>query len=112
MKAVSTLFPVVASLAFASATPMKRAGGELEYFYQLPGGTRIQASLKDPNTGECVNIPDLTGAVTVEPVNRSDNFMIAYSGRDCGGGTAFALDPNSSPDAEVAFRSVLFLASS
>ncbi|MWA15668.1 hypothetical protein [Streptomyces sp. BA2] len=88
------------------------AEGDFRYTYIDSDGEEEQATLHDPNSGECVTLPEAAQEYHQPPAhspkNRTDSFAIVFTNADCSGDT-FTLRPHTGGASErLKLRSVLF----
>lgn len=88
------------------------AEGDFRYTYVDSSGEEKQATLHDPDSGECVTLPEAAQEYTQRPAhspkNRTDSFAIVFTNADCSG-DQFTLRPYTGGASErLKLRSVLF----
>ncbi|MFF9769115.1 hypothetical protein ACF1GT_21345 [Streptomyces sp. NPDC014636] len=102
------------ALALTLAVPASAfaASGEFQYTYTgLDGSPRI-AVLEDPDSGECVTLPEVADPGSSSPAhsprNRTDEYALVFTEPDCTG-DSFTLRPRTGYGSErLKLRSVVF----
>lgn len=88
------------------------AEGNFSYTYIDSDGEEEQATLYDPDSGECIMLPEAAREYDQPPAhspkNRTDSFAIAFTNADCSG-DEFTMRPYTGGAGErLKLRSVLF----
>ncbi|WP_199272574.1 hypothetical protein [Streptomyces broussonetiae] len=110
MRLRTALACAVGSLALIVTLPTSAsaATGSFQYAYTDPDGTRQEASLTDPASGQCVNLPEVTERPAYAPKNRTDATAIVFLDPDCEGDTYYVMNPGKVLSDRLKLRSVVF----
>lgn len=108
MKSVTIIIPILASLAFASTTPTKRATGVFEYTYTDASDTRKLGLLDDPQSGKCINIPEAADNPADSPINLTAQQVVLFLDKNCDGDVYYTLKAGGSLGQRLKVRSVVF----
>ncbi|GHB50174.1 hypothetical protein GCM10010347_19610 [Streptomyces cirratus] len=100
------------TLLLAVPSSASAAMGEFQYTFVGLDGTPQQASLHDPASGECVNLPEVSDPSASEPAhsprNRTTSTATVFTEPDCTG-DEFSLRPVTGRGSErLKVRSVVF----
>ncbi|MEU3826761.1 hypothetical protein GT045_00890 [Streptomyces sp. SID486] len=102
------------ALALTVAVPASAsaASGEFQYTYTGLDGSPRSAILEDPDSGECVTLPEVADPGASSPAhsprNRTDEYALVFTEPDCTG-DSFTLRPHTGYGSErLKLRSVVF----
>ncbi|MBL1106495.1 hypothetical protein JK361_18125 [Streptomyces sp. 5-8] len=102
------------ALALTLAVPgsASAASGEFQYTYTGLDGTPRTAVLEDPDSGECITLPEVADPGSSSPAhsprNRTDEYALVFTEPDCTG-DSFTLRPRTGYGSErLKLRSVVF----
>ncbi|MER7764118.1 hypothetical protein [Streptomyces sp. NPDC097619] len=97
------------SLALPS-TPAAAADGEFLYSYVGSNGLNLRGVLADPESRECIDIPETVGSElpAFAPRNLTDATATVFLDSDCNGDVFFVMPPGKRLGDRLRLRSVVF----
>ncbi|MFJ4793912.1 hypothetical protein [Kitasatospora purpeofusca] len=97
-------------LALTLSNPAQAATGDFDYTYIGTGGISVNGSLADPNSGECINIPETVGNnfPALAPRNFTNATATVFLEADCDGDTYHVMTPGRILGGGIRLRSVIF----
>ncbi|MEU8893793.1 hypothetical protein [Streptomyces sp. NPDC048442] len=114
MRFRTTVAAAVGALALVVTLPTSAyaAEGDFQYTYVTAPGDEETVTLHDPESGECITLPEAAQEYSQPPAhspkNRTDTFAIVFTNADCSG-DSFTLRPHTGGASErLKLRSVLF----
>ncbi|POG44946.1 hypothetical protein BV881_24240 [Streptomyces sp. ZL-24] len=107
MRLRHSLAAAVGALLITVSVPNSASAATGEFLYRGP--LLGSHSLDDPNSGECVNIPEATNLLPAQsPRNFTTSTATIFLDFDCDGDTFTVLSPGQTGGLLVKFRSVVF----
>ncbi|GAB2953994.1 MULTISPECIES: hypothetical protein [unclassified Streptomyces] len=96
--------------AFLPASPAAAADGEFRYTYVGLNGLALQGALTDPESGQCINIPETDGSLlpAFAPRNFTNATATVFLDADCNGDTFYVMNPGRVLGERLRLRSVVF----
>ncbi|MEV7275382.1 hypothetical protein [Streptomyces sp. NPDC093111] len=101
------------ALTAVLATPAHAATGDFGYKVVGQNGAPILVTLHDPESGECITLPEVADPNSSEPAfaphNDTDAWALVFTGPECTG-DEWRLRPHGRPASDrLKLRSVVFL---
>ncbi|WEO99387.1 hypothetical protein A6P39_038095 [Streptomyces sp. FXJ1.172] len=97
------------ALVITLPTSASAATGSFQYSYTGPDGARHIATLADPKSGECIDLPGATGEESAyAPQNKTDATAVVFLDPGCEGGTYYVMNPGKVLGDRLKLRSVVF----
>ncbi|MEW1699855.1 hypothetical protein ACIQCR_27500 [Streptomyces sp. NPDC093249] len=101
------------TLTAALATPAHAASGDFTYRFVGLDGSRLTATLHDPESDRCLTLPGVADPHASDPGfaphNDTDDYAIVFTGPDCTG-DSWRLRPHGRPATDLLkLRSVVFV---
>ncbi|MFJ9829057.1 hypothetical protein ACIRSU_32485 [Streptomyces sp. NPDC101160] len=101
------------ALTAVMAAPAHAATGDFHYKVVGLNGEPLAVTLHEPESGECITLPEVADPNSTEPAfaphNDTSDYALVFTGTDCDGDT-WQLRPHGRPATDaLKLRSVVFL---
>ncbi|MFD4925781.1 hypothetical protein ACFWNE_31345 [Streptomyces goshikiensis] len=113
MRVRNTLAAALGALLLSAALPASPAAaaiGDFQYTYVGLNGVHLQAELNNPDSGQCINIPETIGSAlpALAPRNYTTAPATVFLDADCDGDVYRTLAPGQRLGNGLRLRSVIF----
>lgn len=113
MRLRNTVAAALGALLLSAALPTSPAAaatGDFAYTYVGLNGLNLRGELNDPNSRECINIPETVGSAlpAFAPRNYTNATATVFLEADCDGDTYYVMEPGKRLGDRLRLRSVVF----
>ncbi|MFD7029208.1 hypothetical protein ACFWAR_14360 [Streptomyces sp. NPDC059917] len=100
----------LALLVTLPASPAAAADGAFSYTYVGPGGISLRHHLTNPESGECIIIPETVGNnfPALAPNNDTNATATVFHDTNCEGDVFYVMNPGRHLSRRLELRSVIF----
>ncbi|GGS88628.1 MULTISPECIES: hypothetical protein [Streptomyces] len=113
MRLRSALAAALGGLMLSAAlpsSPASAATGEFVYTYVGLNSVALRGVLADPESGQCINLPETVGSALPAhaPRNHTNSTATVFLDADCDGDTFYVMNPGKVLGDRLRLRSVVF----
>ncbi|WKV75438.1 hypothetical protein AW27_030310 [Streptomyces sp. PCS3-D2] len=113
MRLRNTVAAALGALMLSAAlptSPASAASGEFLYSYVGTNGVNLRGALVEPDSGQCINIPETgdSSPPAFAPRNFTDATATAFLDANCDGDVFFTMRPGQVVGNRLRLRSVVF----